>query len=148
VVDAHNGSIYSVAWNPASNKFLTASADKTVKLWDADSLTCETVFTFSDDPQVGDFQVGVLWTATHMLSVSLNGNINILDASSPGAPSRIIQAHQVGITSLAKHPESQTFVTGSFDGVLCAWENGVARRYIGTDKRSQNGAAHNGRLRA
>lgn len=146
ILDAHAGSIYSVAWNPEGTKFLTASADKTVKLWDVDSASCETTFTFSEDAQVGDFQVAVLWTATHMLSVSLNGNINFLDLASPNAPSRIIQSHQVGITSLIKHPDNPTFITGSFDGVVCNWENGVARRYIGPDKRSVNAALHNGKV--
>lgn len=31
--NAHNGGIYSVCWSPDGSKFLTASADKTCKIW-------------------------------------------------------------------------------------------------------------------
>ena len=45
--------------------------------------------------------LSVLWTPTgYMLSVSLNGNINILNSNSPDAPERTIQAHQASITAL------------------------------------------------
>ena len=31
--NGHSGSIYSVAWSPDSSKFVTASVDKSVKVW-------------------------------------------------------------------------------------------------------------------
>ena len=42
IPDAHAGSIYSVAVNPTSTQLVTASADKSVKLWEVaeGSATC------------------------------------------------------------------------------------------------------------
>lgn len=36
---AHAGSIYSIAWWEDGSKFATCSADKTVKIWNAEDLT-------------------------------------------------------------------------------------------------------------
>ncbi len=36
--NAHKGAIYAVAWSPDSKNLLTASADKTAKIWNADTL--------------------------------------------------------------------------------------------------------------
>lgn len=74
IVDAHAGSIYSVSFSPDSSQFITSSADKTVKLWDRASLVCLQTFTFSEDPQIADMQVSVIWTPRAMVSLSLNGS--------------------------------------------------------------------------
>ena len=58
-----------------------------------------------------------------MLSVSLNGNINILHrCNSPDAPERTIQAHQVSITALHFDRTTSKLYTGSFDGVICTYD--------------------------
>ena len=33
---AHNGSVYSMCWDPTSQKILTVSGDKTAKVWDVE----------------------------------------------------------------------------------------------------------------
>ena len=149
IVNAHAGGIYSVAWSPDSKQFITASADKTVKLWNAETLACEETFTISEDPQVGDMQVAVLWNSSFMVSVSLNGNVNILNRASPGAPERALQSQQVAITCMRINPASKTLYTGSFDGVICARNlagSGEATRLKGTDKRNLCGGAHSGKV--
>jgi len=148
VENAHEGSIYSIAWSPDSTKFITSSADKTVKLWDAATLQCVKVFTFSADPQLADMQVSTLWTSTHMISVSLSGNMNYLDPENPTQPRRIVQAHQVSITSAMFDRPSSTLYTGSYDGVVCAYAvtDKVSRRVQGADKKSIPGAVHGGKV--
>lgn len=48
------GSIYSATFSPDNSKLLTASADKSVKLWDVSTRTLEHTFVFSSDPQLGN----------------------------------------------------------------------------------------------
>lgn len=38
IENAHKGSIYSLAWFEDSARFATCSADKTVKIWEAEEL--------------------------------------------------------------------------------------------------------------
>jgi WD40 repeat protein len=120
VNDAHAVGIYSVCFTPDGTKFVTASADKSVKLWDTTSLACEQTFVMSTDPQVGDMQVSVLWARGFLISLSLNGSINLFDVSSP-SPIRTIEAHQGAITAMDYDAASKTVFTGSFDGVVCAY---------------------------
>lgn len=148
ITNGHEGGVYSVAFSPDSQHFLTASADKTVKMWNVESLALEETFTFSADPQLGDAQVAVLWTANHMVSVSLNGNINVLDRANPSSP-RVIHAHQVAITALHVDVARKVAYTGSFDGVVIARDlttPGKAVRVAGTDKRNIPGGAHGGKV--
>jgi WD repeat-containing protein 1 (actin-interacting protein 1) len=151
VVDAHAGSIYSAAFSADSTKLLTTSADKTGKLWDVSSLICEQTFTPVASPagpaQVGDMQVGALFAGSHMISLSLNGNLNILDPSVQ-TPVRVIQGHQVAITALTLDRENGVIYSGSFDGVVCATSvnTGISTRLIGQDNRSICGAAHGGMI--
>ena len=96
----------------------------------------------------------MLWTAAYMLSVSLNGNINILNrSSSPSSSSieRTIQAHQVSITSLHFDHSTKRLYTGSFDGVICTYDfnAGVKTdcvRLLGTDKRHISAGVHSGKV--
>ena len=150
IVDAHAGGIYSICFSPDSTKFVTASADKTLKVWDASSLANELTLTVAVDAQVGDMQVGVQWLRTgEILSLSLNGNFNIFNLASPTAPIRIIQDHQVAITSMTLDAATATLYTGSFDGVVCTRNllTGVAQKLNSPEKRKEiAGAVHGGKL--
>jgi WD repeat-containing protein 1 (actin-interacting protein 1) len=89
---AHEGTIYSVSWCPDSQRFATASADKTVKIW---SLGLDCLVTHTFPGMIGEMQVAVVWTKTNLVSLSLNGNINVLDTEAPGFLSPPVQDHQV-----------------------------------------------------
>ena len=148
VLEAHAGSIYSVCFSPDSKKLITASADKTVKLWNADSRAVEQTLSFSSDPQLGDMQISVLWMQKYAISVSLNGNINILDFETSSVK-RTIYAHQVAITAMCLDAH-KTLYTGSFDGVVCAhhldYERITSTKIIGVDKKTICSASHNGKV--
>jgi len=148
IANAHAGTIYSVSFSPDGSKIITASADKTVKLFDVASLAEEATFTFSEDAQVGDMQIAALWAGAHMISLSLSGNINILNPASPTLPARIIQAHQGSIVAIHLDRASNTLFSSSFDGVVCACElaSNATRRVQGTDKRNMVGGAHGGKV--
>lgn len=147
IVDAHGGSIYSVCFSPDGAKILTASGDKTVKLWDVASKALEREFSFSEDPQIGDMQVAVTWIKSHMISISLNGDINFLHESSP-TPVRRIQGHQVAITAMHLDRVSSILYTGSFDGVVISrnLKTGETSKVLGTDKKIISGGSHAGKV--
>ena len=95
---------------------LTASGDKTCKLWDIETsqvvtyvyfagmgsgkgsvrqnaLLCCREFVMGD--QVLDQQVGCLWQGSYLLSVSLSGYINYLDVNDPSKPLRVLRVSSV-----------------------------------------------------
>ncbi|XP_013783916.1 actin-interacting protein 1-like, partial [Limulus polyphemus] len=86
---AHSGGIYGVAWSPDNTRLLTASGDKTCRLWDAGTMSLVSEFTFGKD--ILDQQVSCLWQGNYILSVSLSGFINYLDINNPCKPLRIIK---------------------------------------------------------
>ena len=90
--------MYAVAWSGNGKQLLSASGDKTCKLWDVE--TRKAITTFEMGNTVDDQQLGCLWSGDFMLSVSLSGYINYLDPSSPSKPSRILKGHNKPITKV------------------------------------------------
>ena len=78
-----------VSWSPDSSQLISASGDKTVKLWDVGSNTAVTTFNMGAD--VMDQQLGCLWQKDHLLSISLSGYINYLDKNNPDRPLRTVK---------------------------------------------------------
>ena len=74
---AHGGGIYACSWSADGTKLLTASGDKSCKIFDVESGSV--VNEFKMGTEVRDQQLGCLWQNEHTLSVSLSGNINYLD---------------------------------------------------------------------
>jgi len=123
---AHAGGIYAVAWSPDGKKLLSASGDKTCKMWNVDTRKVETTFVMGTE--IEDQQLGCLWAGNFMVSVSLSGNINYLDPANPSKPSRILKGHNKPITSMTVKDET-AIVTASSDGRVIEWnaKTGVSK---------------------
>lgn len=115
-LSGHKGGIFSVNWSPDSTKISTASGDSTVKVWDIES--CAIVNDFDFGASVDEQQVGLVWTpSSWLVSCSLNGNLNYLDATS-GKVTKVLHGHSRGITALCVADDNETFYTGSYDGKI------------------------------
>ena len=117
---AHGGGIYAVAWSPDGTKILSASGDKTCKLWDASTMSIISEFHLGND--IMDQQVSCLWQGQHVLSVSLSGFINYLDLNNPDKPLKVIKGHNKSITALAISPDKSTIFTASHDAAVMFWD--------------------------
>lgn len=116
---AHKGGVYAVAWKGDGTQLLTASGDKTCRLWDVE--TRRVVSEFVMGTQVEDQQVSCLWQGPHLLTVSLSGFITYLDVNNPDKPIRIVKGHNKPITVLALSPDRERIFTGSHDGFITSW---------------------------
>lgn len=81
-----------VSWSPDSTQLLSASGDKTAKLWDVGTAAAVTTFTLGSN--VLDQQLGCLWQKDHLLSLSLSGYINYLDKNNPSKPLQVIKVSE------------------------------------------------------
>jgi WD40 repeat protein len=127
----HGGSVFGVSWAKDSNRFVTSSADQTVKIWDAETGKVTQDWRLGEDSvvSISDHQVGVVWPAGRsdglIISLSLSGDLNYLSEGSK-KPVKVVQGHQKSITTLSHGKEgskaSETLWTGSYDGRICSWD--------------------------
>jgi len=136
-LSGHTGGIYGLAWDPSSRKLLSASGDKTCRLWDIETQKCIATFKMGD--QVEDQQVGCLWSGQHMISVSLSGFINYLDPNNPDKPKMIIKGHNKPIPAMDLSADRKSIYTGGSDGTVTVWnaESGRSERIKGAGHGNQ-----------
>lgn len=116
IENAHDGGIFGISWFPDSSSFVTASADNTLKRWkDFEQVH---VYTANDSVAVDYQQVGVVVTKEFVVSLSLNGNINLFkhDETAP----HVTYGHQSSLT--AALVTGATAITGGSDGSLMEWK--------------------------
>jgi len=144
----HTQTIYSCCWSEDSSKLMTASADKTAKVWDANTYQCLQTFSFPDD--VNHFQVSCLWQGPFMVTVNLRGDISLLDESNPERPHRIIHGHSSKINCLAYDRSSHKVYTSDITGFSIEWnlEDGRTLPIEGTPHTNNISkiCLHNGEL--
>ena len=136
-LSGHSGGIYGLAWDGSSKKLLSASGDKSCKMWDIGTQACLATFKIGDS--VEDQQVGCLWSGPHMISVSLSGFINFLDPEKPEKPKRVVKGHNKPVTKLIASGDGKTIYTGGSDGVITSWdsESGRCERVAGPGHGAQ-----------
>ena len=138
--DAHSGGIYAACWNGDSTRILTASGDKSCKIWDVE--TRSVVNTFKMGTTVDDQQLGCLWQGDYLLSVSLSGVINYLDPAS-NSVSRVVRGHSKNITTIATSEDRSQYFTGSYDSSSVSWNTASSEAvYLGGTSHS-NGVQRN-----
>lgn len=115
-----NGGLFAISWvdeGENSNKFVTSSADCTLKLWDVESSKC--LQSWSLENTLSNQQVGVAVTKDHeIVALSLDGTLNIFKIGEDSLVRRI-EGHNKGITALVVNP----LVSGSYDGRVVQWIN-------------------------
>lgn len=129
---AHKGGVYSISWSPNSKELMTASADKTVKIWNVEER--KEVVKFEMGKEVEDQQLGSLWQGDHLISVSLSGDINYLDRNNPSVPSRVLHGHSKPVSTIIRVPgETNIHISADDSGkmIKCNSATGEATLFKG-----------------
>jgi len=118
---AHKGGVYGLSWSPDSQRILSASGDKSCKIWQAESGEC--VGEYIMGSEIEDQQVSCLWTpANHLVSLSLSGFLNFINPDSPGAPESVVKGHSSPITRIALNSDGTALFSAAMDGNVCRWD--------------------------
>ncbi|QLL30583.1 hypothetical protein HG536_0A04010 [Torulaspora globosa] len=109
------GGFFAISWIDES-RFVTASADATVRLWSVkDSKFLGKWFIPGD--ALANQQVGVVATKNEqIISLSLDGTLNFLKIGEE-SPVKFLRGHNKGITALTVNP----LISGSYDGRIVNW---------------------------
>ena len=127
----HTGSIFAVSWAKDSKRFVTSSADQTVKIWDAEAGKVVQSWRMGEEGAVSipDHQVGVVWPAGRsdglIISLNLAGDLTYFQEGK-SKPVKVVQGHQKNITNIVPDQEKGekcTFFTGDTNGRICAFNS-------------------------
>lgn len=131
---AHAGSIYGVAWSADSRRFATASADRTIKVWCAD--TYQELLAYEVGQGIPNQQVGLVWPANDngetVVSIGVDGTLHLIDVGNKDAVSRDVHGATRAITAFAQ--TQSHLISGSFDGNLRSFakDGGECRAVAGS----------------
>ncbi len=117
VFEGHQRDILDVAYEAGSGLIATASADRTVKLWDAKSLSLVRTY-----PRAEDFvtAVGFSPDGGSLLTGTLRGSVSLYSTERRRRLRRFT-GHKGRITSLTFFTGGREFVSASRDGTVRLW---------------------------
>ena len=141
----HKGSVYALAWAPdgGASKFVTASADKHLKVWDVEAGTCLQDMTLGTT--VDDMQPGVAWPKLDtVVSLSLDGKLNFVNPDA-GEVVRTATGHVAAANAVAVDAGTGRIVTGDIAGRVCVWSASEAGERAFT-AQVVSGTGHRGKV--
>jgi len=137
----HKAGVYGISWSSDSRFLMTASADKTVKIWIMDDQNFNSnkeAVSFDMGNELNDMQVGCVWAGTNLISISLCGDINYLDVEKK-SKIKTVRGHTKAIIASCISDDRKTLFTASFDGLIYSWDlaKGEASLISGKGHESQ-----------
>ena len=119
---------------------LTASADKSAKVWEISEDGNGKVKKTLASPGSGgvdDMLVGCLWQNDHLVTVSLGGTISLFSATDLDKAPLLLSGHMKNVTSLAVlESDPKIILSSSYDGLIIKWIQGIG--YSGRLQRKEN----------
>src|SRR5262249_45632960 len=121
---AHNGAIFDLAFRPDGKILASASADRTIKLWEV--ATGKRVETLSQPLKE---QYAVAWSpdGRHLAAAGVDNRIRIWEISESAAettnPLLLAKfAHEGAILNLVYSPDGKTLLSSAEDRTLKIWD--------------------------
>uniref|UniRef100_A0A7E4VD15 Actin-interacting protein 1 n=1 Tax=Panagrellus redivivus TaxID=6233 RepID=A0A7E4VD15_PANRE len=133
---AHAGGVYALAWSPDATRIVTASGDKTVKIWNAAEKSLLKTITFGN--AIEDQQLAVTWQKDTILSIGLSGFIFYINPES-GEVTKTLRGHNRPITALTLSADKTYAFTADSEGHITRWliADGSSERITPTVHKSQ-----------
>ena len=122
----HAGNVYTVTWSPDSRRVASASADRTIKVWDAATGT-ETLTIASHALEVNC----VAWSldGRRLASASGDQTIMIFDADSGRQLLKLI-GHTTRVNFVAWNPDGERLASVSEDHTVKIWNTATGKETL------------------
>lgn len=118
-IHGHSGQVFSISFNSARNRLVTASGDRTVKMWNFPS--CQLVGTLSG--YTNPVTSIAFKPDDHLLAgAGGSGVIDLWDTSSFQLLNTIYSQSRYGINSIAFSPDGNLLACGDDDGNIEFWD--------------------------
>ncbi|REK26403.1 MAG: WD40 repeat domain-containing protein [Planctomycetota bacterium] len=118
VLRTHEGPVGSVTWSPDSRWILSGSADKTIRVWDADS-GAEVAVLRGHEGNVKS----VCWSPDGRWIASSSGDITLrLWDAATGAELAVLRGHEERVNSVCWSPDGRRIASGSGDMTVRLWD--------------------------
>jgi serine/threonine protein kinase len=137
VFEGHENAVQSVAFSPSRNLIASGGADRTVRIWHAETLAARGVYRGHRDHVVA---LAFAPSGGRLASGDLSGNVRIWSMTLRRLE-RSIQAHNGKVTDLAFSGNGHWLATAGEDGRVRLWD--MARR-----RPPRTYAGHSGPVRA
>jgi WD40 repeat protein len=114
----HENKVFSAAFSPDSETVATASADKTVRLWNAATLEQRRVLSGHSDAVWS-----VAWSpdGETLASAGADGTVKLWNAAT-GAELATLRGHDGEVRSVAFSPDGKTLASGGADWTVRLWD--------------------------
>lgn len=116
--DGHKDGVWAVAFSPDGKRALSASYDRSLRLWDVASGKELMQIVGHDGPVLG---VAFLKDGSGCVSCSADGTVRVWNLSD-GKERLKLKSHQGAVNSLSLSPDGKTLVTGGADGLVKLWD--------------------------
>ena len=119
----HTARVWSVAFNPNSQRLASGSDDWTIRLWDL-SKTEEKPKVLKELKEQHNFWVGSVAFSPDgqkLASGSYDKTIRLWDLKHPDEDPIVLRGHKQSVTSIAFFPDSKKLVSGSYDNTIRSW---------------------------
>jgi len=117
VLRGHQQDVHAAAWSPDGTKIATGSADKSVRIWNADGLGSEIVLRGHKD-----VVLAVAWSpdGTKVLSGSADQTARIWNVDGSGDPV-VLGGHEHWVGSVAWSPDGSKMAAACWDHTAWLW---------------------------